>query len=250
MAEPLARLDDFASFPFSGLCLLCALHNSQISLLAIWLGLGRTAGLWRLAGTLLAVAAWSYLMTGPIGLLRDWAVYPLVQAFAVGTPLLAARVCGLQLADGEAPLLGPGRFQFSILYLLGCTTALAVILSTLHYIARVWVPVLSIIRRPNEVVLPVGSAIMAIVGLWATLGTRWTAAGGSPWPTACVLVFGMQGMLLGVLLRIAPFRRCSPFCAFWRCSPVWSALSLVASLLVFRVAGYRLSWRSSFCAAQ
>ncbi|OHB72860.1 MAG: hypothetical protein A2V70_04405 [Planctomycetes bacterium RBG_13_63_9] len=220
-----------------------ALWLSQVNSAGIWLGLGRSPFPLRSACTVLAIAAWS----AGLSALSDpntglWAVALTVQSCVIGIPLLALRSSGLCLVEASVPaeVDGPAdrrpRMQFSIRYMLGCMTALAVVLGTLHYIAPENLTDLHRLASLSFIMFIVGHTAIGLASLWAVLGTRR--------PTERVLTLALVGS--------------ATFATFWFFGEVNPAflwrfvvflcleiLLMVAMLGVFRIAGYRLHWRGS-----
>jgi hypothetical protein len=174
--------------------------------------------------------------TWPVGW---WAVLLTGQAAAVSLPLLLFRALGtglvvLSAKEGEDSTNGPQRFQFSIRYLLGWMTALAVMLGTLKYVGFFdYVPRDS--RTVWFTVIFSGSrAVIALAALWAALGTRWPAVRIIVLLLATTVAFGALW-----LPEVG-----GPGSAYFVMLYFLEALLLVGLLWVFRVAGYRLSFRS------
>ena len=226
-------------FPHPIPILAWALQLSQVSLMAIWLALGKTSGPLRLMGVVGVTALWSWALAA-LPAAEDakvWVVVLMAQTVVVSVPLLAARSLGLRLVDGssaskaEDTATGPKRWQFSIAYLLGWMTALAVMLGTLQYIASYDSLPFGYLPKSILVVFLVGRALMAWAALWTVLGTRRSAiriltlcAAGATTVTitwlANPLFAGGFFYLLGLILL--------------------EALLLLGLLAVFRMAGYRL----------
>jgi hypothetical protein len=215
-----------------------ALQASQVSLMAIWLGLGKTSAPLRLAGTVGVVAVWAYLdelLTFPLP--EEWTVVLMAQAVAVSVPLLVARHLGVEviytfaLPKAESPTAAPNRWQFSIVSLFGWMTALAVTLSAMQYTARHEFLPIGLVLEPLVVVYLLGRGTLAWTALGAVLGTRrpgmWSIAFGA------ATVVGVIG-LLAVRPHFAGGS--SVLCTL----ALAEGLLLLGSLLVFRVAGYRL----------
>lgn len=226
--------------------LFCSLAISQVSLLAIWAGLGSKRTPWRVLGMATGVVAWSWV--GPAVLVLStaydqfefetlttlFAMSLLTIALSVMLPLSIARVAGLCVAGPSHGSLPPSPerglrwSQFSLGNLLGWTTAVALLLSMVPYVLHG--DQLGRLSWPGGVVIAVGRAAIALTGLWMVLGARrlWlrilllcSANGGLA--AFWLLPYGAPGTLVenGVFL-------------------VLPTLLLVGSLGVFRVAGYRL----------
>ncbi len=122
--------------------LLWGLYLSQVSLTAIWLGLGRPAAPLRTVATFFVLIEWNaaifFVTNETEDLYRGFLLTGMVTAL-VAIPIMATRLLGLRLAclhNGELRELspqGPERFQFSILYMFGLMTTLAVVLGMLQF---------------------------------------------------------------------------------------------------------------------
>jgi len=228
-------------FPHLTILLTWALQLSQVSLAAVWLGLGGRWGMWRMAAVVVVVAAWSYAMSTLSGapLVEQWAVWLMTQTVAVSVPLLVGRSLGLRLVDiagvsaeaDSAP--GTPRLQFSIRQMLGWTTALAVILGGLKCIAPYESLLLSPLGDWPMFIVFIGHALVGLAAVWAVLGTSRQAL------RIGALVLA-EGAALGAFLLTLP----SPDAATPEAAVLYftQVLLLVGSLSVFRVAGYWLSW--------
>jgi len=232
------------SFPNPVLISVWALQISQVSLAAIWLGLGRKPAPLRLVGAVAVAALWSWaLSTLPdAGNVEQWAVLLMAHTAAVSVPLLAVRSLGLQLVDVSAAKgaeklpAGPQRLQFSIGYLLGWTTALAVIMSILHYVAPHDHTSLKPLAELPVVPFVIGRAVMVPAAVWAALGTRW-------WALRVLVLPVTSATAFGVILLAEPLFAGGAGYSVLLC--FLEAVLLVGSLCVFRVAGYRLRVRRS-----
>jgi hypothetical protein len=208
------------------------------SLLGIWAALGGRPTLWRLVGTTMALVgcmALAECMTPvsidghglPVNDLRSlWVAVVFSLALATSLPLLALRFLGLEIAHREPDdsLLQRPKLQFSLRSLLEWTAALALMLGTLQMTPG-WFP--------DVALAPLGlcpiCGLLALAALWITLGTRWRAI------RMLGLALAGASLVAGlVVLRDLDFL-----------SPVWLLwiVSVIGSLWVFRIAGYRLVWR-------
>lgn len=227
-----------AGFPSLSWILASALQLSQVSLAAAWLALGRTPGPARLLGMVAVVAGWSCAMAARRGAagLEVWTVLLLAQTGGVGGPLLVARWLGLGLGEvstdlqSQSPAARAKKWQFSIAYLLGWTTALAVALSALRCVGPFEsLPFWYALARAS-VVEVTGSAALAWVALWAVLGARRRAMG--------MISVGVVGVLC-----VAAGQRLSAYVLSWYLpQTLLEALLLLGMLAVCRTAGYRLRW--------
>ena len=234
--------------PHPAMMVLYSLSMAQVSLVALWAGLGGKSAPWRVIGLVLVVVLWSallaavlsYSFTLPREIASLWTVVLLVQAVAVFISLSVARAVAVRLVSVddldsvEKGGTGRSRLQFSLAYLLGWTTAVAVTLGLLKYTVdyRTLSPWLSTWRQLS--VLAVGNPAIALVALWALLGSRW---------------LGLRVLLLCLTAAaaIASERWLAARSPFWVPALLWlvQALWLAGSLAVFRVCGYRVVRRRS-----
>ncbi len=225
-------------FPHPSLILAWALQLSQVSLMAVWLALGRTTGPLRLIGAVVVAAIWSWALARLPAAPQpaSWAVLLAAQTVVVSVPLLVGRWLGLGLVDGssapeaEDSAAEPKRLQFSIAYLLGWMTALAVMLGTLQYIAPYDTLPFGLLSDWQLVVCLIGHAMMGWAVLWTALGTR---------PAARIIAPVLVGTVVGGGLWLISFRFRGDFWYFVMLFVLDPPL-LVGSFWVFRVAGYRL----------
>jgi hypothetical protein len=225
----------------------------QVSLLAVWAGLGSKRSPWRLLAMALGGAAWSWLAaSAPES--NGWfdfawvtsvlALMLLLQAVYVFVPLSVGRLAGLRVvclsqdtAAAESDT-GPRRLQFSLGNLLAWTTAVALLLGILPYVlhrdklAEVWE--FGVLLSP----LIIGPAAMTLAAVWAVLGTRRALlrAAGLCLAAGTVLALDIVGSIFwGQGSSADAVNRALLF--------ILHLLVVAGSLYVFRVAGYRLRWR-------
>jgi hypothetical protein len=223
-----------------------ALYFSQVSMTAIWLGLGQTASLLRTIGSLLLLsglaAFFSWLDRTDVA---DAIVATGMFAGAVAIPLLVARPPGLHItrvdpAGGAgSALLQPERLQFSILYLLGLMTGLAVILGTLKCLAAYDEQLLNYAVQPGLICMSAGFGLVACAAIWGALGNRWMAVRMVAFVAAVLAAYGGH-------LALNPDHLLE-----WWVMLLFAleAALLFGSLWVFRVAGYRVVFRRTRAAA-
>jgi hypothetical protein len=221
-----------------GLC------QSQISMAAVWLALGQTSPVLRTTLSLLILIAWNALL-GILGR-HDWCetmLFTGVMAGAVVAPLLALRPLGLRVSrlsfsNGAATSWNDRQpLQFSIRYMLGLMTALAVVLGTLKWIVSFELQPLHLLVVPEVAIIAAGRGLVAWAALWAALGNRWTAVRIIVFVAAVVASYG------GLMLTDRRYY----YADFWIFVLLFSleALLLFGSLWVFRVAGYRVGiWKT------
>jgi hypothetical protein len=220
---------------------------SQISTAAIWLALGQTAIPLRIVLALLILIAWTANLLGMVVWHEDWREIMLLTgmlAGAVVAPLIALRPLGLRVSrrsfsNGAATALnGRQPLQFSIRYMLGLMTALAVVLGTLKWTVSFELLPLHRLVEPELAILAAGRGLVAWAALWAALGNRWTAVRMIVFVAAIVASYG--GLLLSSRSYYYDYD-------FWFFAWLFSleALLLFSSLWVFRVAGYRVGiWKT------
>jgi hypothetical protein len=229
-------------FPHAILTVAWALQLTHVSLMAIWLALGKTSGPLRLMGVVVVVAPWSWALA----VLPDspepeqWAVLLMAQTIAVSVPLLGARWLGLELVDAssasevDGSATEPQRWRFSIAYLLGWMTALAVMLGTLQYIAPFDSLPFGLVVRSSLLVFLVGRAALAWAGLWTVLGTDR--------PTMRIITLCAAGFAAVTTLWLAQPRFAGGF-SYLLALVFLEAAFLLGLLAVFRTVGYRLRVR-------
>jgi hypothetical protein len=233
-----------ADWPHPALVVPFSLCVAQVSLLAIWTGFAGKSLPWRLLGHLLVVGLWSRLVAWTIdrpdhvAVATDWTCLLVAQSAVILLPLWAARLRGVRLVRASNARLsnpaapGRGRFQFSLGYLLSWTTALAVVLGLAQYtlqfeeLMRILVSAWWVLP-----VLAVSHGGLALAGLWAVLGTA------RPWVRCLVAVLTIAATVVANHLWTGMASYLWPYAALCVLQLLW----VVASLSVFRVAGYRMT---------
>jgi hypothetical protein len=205
------------------------LGPSQATLLALWVMLGGGKFLWRALST--AFGVFLYLWCFQRCFQRadsDWLIITFGNLAVMGVLLLLARLAGVELTKDPKAARGPS--QFTIRDMLMWTTALAIILGALHYL-----PKLSFIYpSAPETVATFGSfALVAAAALHCSLGGRWLLARilGTPF------AIGVGAYLLAISIRTS--------FSMWYFALLLGLMAawLLGSLLLVRLAGYRLTWR-------
>jgi len=233
-------------WPHPGVIVLFSLSMSQVSLAALWTGLGGRSLYWRVGGLMLSAVLWSRYTAWIIAPERidDYAsLYGsllLAQTIAVLVPLSAARLRGLKpVREGDADCVEDttadrSRLQFSLGEMLSWTTTFAVVLGALRCTVdyRLLPSYLSDWR--DLTVLSLGNALLALAALWAVLGTGKTALRATILALVTAAVIA-SGQALAHVDALQPF---VTLCLL-------QVLCLTASLCVFRVAGYRLVRRAT-----
>lgn len=253
-------------WPHPPFVVLFALATSQVSLVAIWAGLGRTWLPWRVVSLVLTIMVWSRLLAwsqGPelhetllAALIAAWlpsrtflsepewfdavaaqaGLHLLAQCICLVLLSSLARMAGFKLiragsarGPGESVAVQP-RWQFSLSYLLSWITVLAVTLGALQhtfdhrlswdFVASFWAGV---------VVMGLAHAALALVALWTALGTQWPGL----WGTALALTTVAAVTAVHTLANADILLAYGAMCVV---QVVW----ILASLWVFRIAGYRI----------
>jgi hypothetical protein len=232
------------------LLVVFSLAMSQVSMVAIWAGFGGKSIPWRMLGLVLTTLAWSRLIAvvqfaGPLAqvttmtpgeITTDWTIVLSAQSILILVCLSIARSVGVTLPvagepDPARPSAGRSSLQFSLGYLLSWTTVVAVVLGLIQatvdyeflrkFPAFVW---------HDYAILGLTNAGVALAAFWTALGTR------RPGLRILVLVLTTTVAIFAYKLLVTHVR----FPAVPVVICLLQALWLVASLWVFRVAGYRV----------
>jgi hypothetical protein len=211
---------------------LLALAFSQISLAAIWAGLGAGRFLLRLITAVAVGAGWLGLLSlvgpNPRGLLALLGL----QILCVCGPLLLARAFGIRLMHRDRIPLGRRPLQFGIAQIMLWTAIIAVLLG----LGRV-VPLPEQISDREMMLGPI-FASLALLAVWAALGTSHVALR--------LMVVLSVSPLLGIgaqvfLMRPQPSK--DNLLEFAVMTGLQGVL-LAGSLWIFRLGGYRLTRRA------
>jgi len=252
-----------AAWPHPATVFFFSLAFSQANLLAVWAGLGGRMVVLRYVVWILGVALWSKLVALTVNPTTEafsttiWAVILLAQGITIIGLLMIARQSGIGLAVQQAlpeppsatgvspvPLDTHGQdaratqpLQFSLWQMFGWMTALAVALGLLRYVVHYEVLPLAYSFWMETLILCVGNVLVALAALWAGLGTR------RPGVRILVLCLAIVAATAAAAVwepGVADPRRVYSmlFC--------FQALWLVGSLLVIRIAGYRLAQTKRF----
>ena len=201
----------------------------QVGLLSIWTALGRRATPWRPAALIAAIVAWSWVALNTYGNPR-WLVVFLPMAMTTVTILVVARGFGLRLfLPGVDPTENDGPWQFSLSRLFAWTTSLSICLGLLSLTFRhIWDGSSS--HWLTIAVVTIGLTAIILISLWlAWMRLRFSYIY-SPVIFALVMVLMLAGGFSGRL-----FTDFDTYCGL-------EMLFLVSSLVVLRVAGYRLKF--------
>jgi hypothetical protein len=201
---------------------------SQGYLLGLWAALGGRPTSWRAILLLLIaecarVVPWWHLLVPP-NIVITW----IGQAFQATVILLAARFLGLGLTNREEDGTTQQRLQFSVGQALSWVAGLAVFMGAMHYLADPFRDYYATGSFPSS-----GLAV-PLAAMWLILGNRWTEL-------RCFTLLAI------IVFWIVSFVRAGDM-------PWWQAANLLgceaattaASLVVVRLAGYRLVWRWHF----
>ena len=222
---------------------LFALCMAQVGLVAIWTGFGGKSLPWRVLGLVLTIGLWSRLAawvterSGHFALATHWSCLLLGYGVAILVPLWAARLQGVRPArvDGASPsppaAHGRGRLQFSLGYMLSWITVLTVMLGLAQYALEAETLVRVLTSYWWELPLfSVSHGVLVLASLWAAMGTArfWGRSLAVVAATALTIVANHLWTGVG---------ETGPYAAFCVLQLLW----VIASLSVFRVAGYRLT---------
>ncbi len=210
-----------------------AVFSSQGYLLGLWAALGGRPTLWR--ATLIVIVAgicgWftHRYQNGDYSLAIGFATYILTgQTFLVMGVLLLARFMGLGLNKTEDRT---GHLQFSIGQVLSWTTALAVFMGATHYLKDFFATYFS----KREICMSASFLAVGLAAMWLMCGNRWIAV-------RCFMLLLLIGLGTAWIVRgeRMPLR--------WEAAILLGCEAGVtaASLVVVRLAGYRLTWHWPF----
>jgi len=215
---------------------LLALAPSQASLLGLWAAFAGRGSAWRSIVVVVLVVG-HYVLNDRVfdsAEMQFWLAVEAMQVLPWLLAMLVARSLGLRLIreiGGEGDL-----FQFSLRQSLGWMTAVAVLLTAMR-----WMPedFPTSFLRPSGWAIPGGCSLVAVASVWLTLGRGWLPIRLLLLPIAVVAATTILKFGIG-------FLDVWVYAVLMACEAAW----LVASLLVVRIAGYRLVWRWRFGAAR
>jgi hypothetical protein len=208
---------------------------SQGCLFGLWAALGGKPTPWR-AVVLVIVAAtwwtvnWHYVQPET----EIDAIIVTGQTFQVMGILLLARFMGVCLSKVEHGAKDHHEhLQFSIGQALAWMTALAVFMSATHYFKYLF---LGLFFNKQDMCLRVS-------GLAVALATTWLICGNRLIMVRCFTLLVMIGLGTAWIAQSV-----QPFDPWWHCATMLTCEAVVtaASLLVVRLAGYRLTWHWPF----
>jgi len=215
---------------------VAALYVSQVALAAIWLAMGRSPLPLRIVLAFLVWLAW-VCVTSRID--RELWIMTGLMAGVVAVPLLALRPFGLRLLrvgenrEWRDIASGPRRWQFSIGQMLGLTTAVAIVLGMMQFM-RVPFFARTVTGCLVIVAFATGQGLLAWAALWAGLGSRRGVL------RTVVVVVAAATAFLALATALGGARGNKDFLANIF---ALETVLLVASLWVFRLAGYRVVFR-------
>jgi formylglycine-generating enzyme required for sulfatase activity len=209
---------------------IVALAVNQMSMAGIWMGLGRTPSPLRMLGAMGVFIAWAFLC-GP----ELEAVVLMIPFATISVCLLLARWRGLYCVDTFDPVSRAEsdrpRWQFSISSLLAWTTVLAIVLGVFK-----WLDLIDWILNPRfqmaDAVPLAGLTLIAVAALWMALGARPFLR-----RTPALVLAEVVSISTAYVTEEPRVSANIAWCM------VLDAVFLVGSLLVFRMAGYRVRWR-------
>lgn len=215
-------------FPHPAVIVGYALLFSQVSLGAIWLGIGSNAVVVRLAAHVAILAAIYYGLSALHNNQGEWVRLLAVQTVAVAVPLAVGRWYGLRLqvtssTNDEQP------WQFTLKHLFLLTTACALLLGFLR-LAPPWRP--SGNRLTEALLLGGGFALMALIAAWVALGHGRRLFK--------LLALPVVTFLVGCLLMAIEGRRGRAGDLAIMALVFGQMFFLAGSLIVLRRCGYRL----------
>ncbi len=225
--------------PFIGLAAV-ALIFSQGALVAFWVVFGSGRPLWRSLAVVLGVVANTWVQqhrqSDFIQYLAQHRAIPLL--CAVWGFLVVARVLGLGLVRTPDARRTLQPLQFSIADMLLWTTALAVVLGLLRWLALDWHRVLGDMDRRGEWAFFVALALVAMAATFLALGRGRPLLRVLLLPLSLVACVGVMEAVCFIAGQ--PFS--SPRLSSDACGVSLMAGWLVGSLWMLRLAGYRLAW--------
>jgi hypothetical protein len=207
------------------------LGPSQGILLGVWVALGGGRLLWRAILTTLAAILYAWCFSSVQGIWQqEWLIHFLAAVGLSGAVLLLARWAGLQLLRCSHTRAASGPFQYSIRDMLAWTTAVAVVLGAWRCLPAA---AFDFLRQSIPAVAFISCPLVAVASMFFALGERWVAIR---------LVLLPATVILGAKLmcEVIPGPSWSYFAFLLGSVAFW----LVGSLLVLRLAGYRLRWRA------
>ena len=223
------------------LAVLFSLAFSQVSMAAVWAGLGNTSLPWRLAGLVGIVTVWSVALTREAADAVDlyvsdyWSLLLLGDALFILLILLVVRTRGGRLENCLKTNAKPEKFrwQFSLGHLFAWLTATAVALGLLQYT----IDYDSLMAGQNwhgVLVMGLCNAVVSLLTLWLALGGKRLLS------RVVVLCLALGGVFsLPFLYDSAAAYILIFWAVLWILQIVW----LAAWLFVLRTAGIRFVWR-------
>lgn len=233
----LAAVAGMSSWQFNLLtATLLALAFSQISLAAIWAGLGAGRFVLRFIAAIAVAGGWLGLLSwvGPnatelLGLLG-------LQMLCVCGPLLLARVFGIRLTRGDQTPLDHRPLQFGIAHIMAWTTVVAAMMG----LARV-IPLPSQ-NAVRELMLGPIFATLALLAVWAALGTSHVGL------RLLVVLLASPLLGLGAYKMLTPPQAPQEFPLEFALMTGLQGVLLAGSLWIFRLGAYRLTRKSKLAA--
>jgi CDP-diglyceride synthetase len=210
------------------------------------MALGGRKGLpWRLVVGIASVYAFALACeSGVFGRPPDPAYLPLLvgQVICVGVVLLGLRLTGLGFVDADARVEPPGRFQFSLSDIFNWTTATAVLLAFFKCMPHKTVEIVRSSDWDIACLFNTLCTMLALASIWLVFAKRWLALR----CVGCVIVVSLAAVAVGQVFGTPPRRSLRIPLLYWLFVFTAQAGWLIASLLVIRLAGFRLVWQWRF----
>ena len=204
----------------------------QVGLLSIWTALGRRAAPWRPVVLILMIVAWSWFETSKTSANPHWLLVFLPTATVTVAVLYTARAFGLRLFLPEVDSTEKeGPWQFSLSRLFAWTTSTAICLGLMCFVFRHF-NISSDTHWPTVIILSICLASIILISpwlAWMRLSRRTTLA--------LALIIALLLVILRIFFPPTPLEE--TIIAAYCCLEL---LFMVGSLVVLRVAGYRLEF--------
>lgn len=157
-----------------------SLPISQIGLLALWAGLGKTPFWIRLPLLIAGAAAWSwFLRQGEGTIAEQWFLVLLVEAGLTLCLVLIARLCAigvkqLEMSEESAAVQADARLRFSLRDVFVLVTAVCVCLGVMPLLVENWKTLnLAEEDRPMLLAWSGAWAVLSFLTCWLALGRRF-----------------------------------------------------------------------------
>lgn len=213
-----------------------SLPISQVGLLALWAGLGKTPFWIRLPVLVAGAASWSWLLRQGEGTVADqWFLVLSVEATLTLALVLVARLCGInvkQLDPGDVAVQNEEkvRLRFSLRDVFVLVTAVCVCLGGMPLLVENW-NALNVVKGDTPMLLAWCNvwAVLSFLTIWLALGRRYAIFRGVVF---CLLIAGFLAVNHFNLEHV-PHRG-----AAWITAE--HLVLTYLSLIVLRLGGYRV----------